>query len=133
MEAAIDLLSKDSGMFFFLKQLPNIQKMFKWSKNIKKTCACGQKYVLDKEGQTGAINSNPTTANYRPNSNCLWTIEAPKNFTILARFREFHVEREDVCGFDYVMVYTGNLQHLNHPKFGFQTPFQLKFLSPRQR
>lgn len=80
------------------------------------TCTCGQKYILDKEGQTGAISSNPTTTNYRPNSNCLWTIEAPKNFTILVRFREFHVEREDVCGFDYVMVYTGNLQHINHPK-----------------
>ena len=113
-------------MFFYLEKATLYVKIcLNGVKNIKKTCACGQKYVLDKEGQTGAINSNPTTANYRPNSNCLWTIEAPKNFTILARFREFHVEREDVCGFDYVMVYTGNLQHLNHPKFGFQTPFQL--------
>ena len=84
---------------------------------------CGQKFVLDKEGQSGAINSNPNMKKYPPNSNCLWTIEAPKNFTILARFREFHVEREDVCGFDYVMVYTGKIENLNHPKLSFHRRF----------
>ena len=35
------------------------------------------------------------------------------DYTILARFEKFAIEREDVCGFDYVMMFTGEMRYLH--------------------
>lgn len=74
------------------------------------TCQCGSEIVTGPMVE-GVIESQSGEL-YAPNSNCLWTIEAPADYTILARFDKFAVEREDVCGFDYVMLFTGQMAYL---------------------
>ena len=42
----------------------------------------------------------------------MWSISAPSNYKIFARFKSFSIEKEDVCGFDYVMLFTGKIENL---------------------
>ena len=77
----------------------------------KNTCSCGGAYIAS-PNREGLINSQEE-ASYQPNMNCIWTVEAPEDYTILVRFGKFAVEREDVCGFDYVMMFTGEMKYLH--------------------
>merc|ERR1712176_29412 len=77
----------------------------------KNTCSCGGKYIADPNAE-GMIHSQEEL-NYKPNMNSIWTIEAPEDYTILVRFGKFAIEREDVCGFDYVMMFTGEMKYLH--------------------
>ena len=77
----------------------------------KNTCSCGEKYIASPNTE-GMIHSQEE-AQYRSNMNCIWTIEAPEDYTILVRFGKFAIEREDVCGFDYVMMFTGEMKYLH--------------------
>jgi len=68
--------------------------------------------VLNENQLEGEIKSQ-NGKTYKANSNCIWSIQAPKNYKILAKFKYFSIEREDVCGFDYVMLFTGKIDNLN--------------------
>ncbi|CAG5097756.1 Oidioi.mRNA.OKI2018_I69.XSR.g15219.t1.cds [Oikopleura dioica] len=79
-------------------------------------CPCSEKIDVDYApfGVEGAFKSNNGTKFYAPNTNCIWKLHAPKDYTILMRFNRFAVEREDVCGFDYAMIYSGKMEYLNN-------------------
>ena len=46
--------------------------------------------------------------NYKTNLHCLWQLTARSGYIIRLRFKEFDVENEKLCGYDYVIIRDGN-------------------------
>ena len=46
--------------------------------------------------------------NYKPNLTCRWLLTARSGYIIRLRFKEFDVENEKICGYDYVIIRDGN-------------------------
>ena len=46
--------------------------------------------------------------NYEPNLHCIWLLTARSGHKIHLRLKEFDVENEKLCGYDYVMIRDGN-------------------------
>ena len=45
--------------------------------------------------------------NYSSNLHCLWRLTARQGYIITMRFKQFDVENEKLCGYDYVIVRDG--------------------------
>ena len=46
--------------------------------------------------------------NYKSNLHCRWLLTARSGYIIRLQFKEFDVENEKLCGYDYVMIRDGN-------------------------
>jgi len=46
--------------------------------------------------------------NYNSNLHCVWLLTARSGYVIRLRFKEFDVENEKLCGYDYVVIRDGN-------------------------
>ena len=46
--------------------------------------------------------------NYEPNLHCIWQLKARSDYKIHLRLKEFDLEMEKSCGFDYVIIRGGN-------------------------
>ena len=46
--------------------------------------------------------------NYESNLHCVWQLTARSGSRIHLRFKEFDVGKENVCGYDYVIIRDGN-------------------------
>ena len=46
--------------------------------------------------------------NYEPNLHCIWQLKAQSDYKIHLRLKEFDVEMEKNCVYDYVIVRSGN-------------------------
>ena len=46
--------------------------------------------------------------NYKSNLQCWWLLTARSGYIIRLRFKEFDVENEKLCGYDYVIIRDGN-------------------------
>ena len=46
--------------------------------------------------------------NYRSNFQCVWQLAAQAGHVLHLRFKEFDVEMENVCGYDYVIIRDGS-------------------------
>ena len=54
--------------------------------------------------------------NYERNMHCTWQIKAKPGYVIELLFTEFDVEKESICGYDYVKIHNG--QDMSAPLLG---------------
>ncbi|XP_020628103.1 tolloid-like protein 1 [Orbicella faveolata] len=75
---------------------------------VRYTAVCGAQ--LHSSTNKRQFSSHPSYGddNYKSNLQCWWLLTARSGYIIRLRFKEFDVENEKLCGYDYVIIRDGN-------------------------
>jgi len=84
------------------------EKVAKKGFQVRYTAVCGAQ--LHSSTNKRQFSSHPSYGddNYKSNLHCRWLLTARSGYIIRLRFKEFDVENEKLCGYDYVIVRDGN-------------------------
>ena len=69
---------------------------------------CGSQLHASNNKRQFVSHPNYGDDNYKQNTHCLWLLTARSGQVIRLRFKEFDVENERNCGYDYVIIRDGN-------------------------
>ncbi|KAJ7379470.1 Bone morphogenetic protein 1 [Desmophyllum pertusum] len=72
------------------------------------TAVCGAQLHSSNNKRQFSSHPNYGDDNYKANLHCQWRLTARSGYIIRLRFKEFDVESEKLCGYDYVIVRDGN-------------------------
>jgi len=72
------------------------------------TAVCGAQLHASNNKRQFFSHPNYGDDNYNSNLHCVWLLTARSGYVIRLRFKEFDVENEKLCGYDYVVIRDGN-------------------------